>query len=295
LLPKLLGEIEQTIPLYSAKRVDGKKLYERARAGEVVEDLPTKKVRINSITLEGLSTNEEGLPVATLQVHCGSGTFMRTLAYDLGQWLGCGAYLSGLTRTHHGQFSLDTAVDLDTWMESEDPKSYLQSPAPYLAIETIVCVYPKVIQALFGGTNVLERQLILEAPQLAERLKQVGIKNQEHCLLTSVDNTPLGVVTWRNHALKPHKMFPTQADTQPQPVRGGRSGNRRSGYGGKKRGAQSSGLTPTAHPGPKGSGEKPTRLPNGIPTGAHSGKVPISVADTLPNTPMVHRVPLPIV
>ncbi|MDH4378974.1 MAG: tRNA pseudouridine(55) synthase TruB [Vampirovibrionales bacterium] len=281
LLPKLLGDIEQTIPLYSAKRVDGKKLYERARAGEVVEELPTKKVRINSITLEALTTNEEGFPVATLQVHCGSGTFMRTLAYDLGQWLGCGAYLSGLIRTHHGQFTLETAVDLENWMESEDPKSYLQSPAPYLAIDTVVCVYPGVIQALFGGTNVLERQLILEAPQLLERLKQVGIKNQEHCLLTSIDTTPLGVVTWRNHALKPHKMFPVQADTQPQSTRAERSSsnNRRPGYAGKKRGPQPSSMKPFSG---QGSIE-------------HTGKMPISVADTHTSVPTVHRLPLPVI
>ncbi|MFN8614595.1 MAG: tRNA pseudouridine(55) synthase TruB [Vampirovibrionales bacterium] len=290
LLPWLQGTIEQTIPLYSAKRVGGKKLYERARSGEVISVLPTKTVTIHQIGLESLTTNEQGYPVVTLAVHCGSGTFMRTLAHDLGQWLGCGAYLSHLVRTGHGHFHIQHSVDLDEWMASELPREALQSPLPYLNLPTVVCVYPGVIQALFAGTNVLERQLMLQAPSLLERLRALGIKNNEECLLVDANQQILGVALWQNHALKAHKMFPPKAVTQPKVLA---NSSKRSGAGYSKR--------PGPRRGPSGGGASFSRFNRSqsmldaavsnvssepaaiqvvaLPQAAAQGKVPISVVD----------------
>lgn len=100
------GEIEQVPPPYSAVKVKGKKAYERARSGEEVELKPRK---INVYNLEVL---EWAPPEAVLDVYCSSGTYVRSLANDLGEDLGTGAYLIGLRRTKSGRFTLRDAVPL---------------------------------------------------------------------------------------------------------------------------------------------------------------------------------------
>lgn len=103
----LTGEIQQLPPLYSAIKKDGKPLYMYARKGEDVER-QIRTVFIKSATLLGIEGN-----TATFRIICSGGTYIRTWAHDLGQLLGCGAYLSGLVRTAVGLFSLDDAFALD--------------------------------------------------------------------------------------------------------------------------------------------------------------------------------------
>jgi tRNA pseudouridine55 synthase len=92
-LQRFVGEIEQTPPAYSAVKVHGRKAYEMAREGEEVELAPRK---INVFHLEVL---EWAPPEVVIDVHCSSGTYVRSLANDVGNALGCGAYLVGLRRT----------------------------------------------------------------------------------------------------------------------------------------------------------------------------------------------------
>jgi len=107
-LEGFLGDIEQIPPMYSAIRQDGKRLYELARAGEEVERKP-RKVHIFEIT-----NIEVNLPVIKFEVICSKGTYIRTLAADLGERLGTAAYLSNLTRHLVGsRFHLDDAQSLD--------------------------------------------------------------------------------------------------------------------------------------------------------------------------------------
>jgi tRNA pseudouridine55 synthase len=110
LLPDFTGEIEQTPPVYSAIKLAGKPLYRYALAGEPVEVRP-RRVRIDSITLVGFDAE---LVEAEIEVVCGKGTYIRSLAHDLGQRLGCGAHLSALRRSSSGGFSLDDAVVPET-------------------------------------------------------------------------------------------------------------------------------------------------------------------------------------
>ena len=105
-LQHYVGEIEQTPPAYSAVKVQGRKAYELARQGEEVELAPRK---INVYHLEVL---EWAPPEVVIDVHCSSGTYVRSLANDLGSELGCGAYLVGLRRTTSGRFSLREATPL---------------------------------------------------------------------------------------------------------------------------------------------------------------------------------------
>jgi len=105
-LKNYIGEIEQTPPPYSAVKVHGRKAYEMARQGEEVELAPRK---INVYHLEVL---EWAPPEVVIDVHCSSGTYVRSLANDVGTSLGTGAYLVGLRRTKSGRFSLRDAVPL---------------------------------------------------------------------------------------------------------------------------------------------------------------------------------------
>lgn len=108
LLPGFTGKIKQKVPPYSAVKVDGKKLYKKARAGEAV-DLPVKEVEAYGVELEGFATKEvEGrvLSAATLRIDCGKGFYVRSLAHDLGEKLGTGAVLTKLVRTKVGDYKL---------------------------------------------------------------------------------------------------------------------------------------------------------------------------------------------
>jgi tRNA pseudouridine55 synthase len=105
-LKNYIGEIEQTPPPYSAVKVHGRKAYEMARQGEEVDLAPRK---INVYHLEVL---EWAPPEVVIDVHCSSGTYVRSLANDVGTSLGTGAYLVGLRRTKSGRFSLRDAVPL---------------------------------------------------------------------------------------------------------------------------------------------------------------------------------------
>jgi tRNA pseudouridine55 synthase len=111
------GEIEQVPPPYSAVKVKGRKAYEHARKGEEIELKPRK---INVYNLEIL---EWAPPETVIDVYCSSGTYVRSLANDLGNDLGTGAYLIGLRRTKSGRFTLRDAVPLrqlqDAFLTSE--------------------------------------------------------------------------------------------------------------------------------------------------------------------------------
>lgn len=104
---KFLGEIEQRPPMYSAVKVKGRRLYKLARRGIVVA-VDTRKVCIKNIGITDIK-----LPQVSFKVTCSKGTYIRSLAVDIGKALGCGAYLSRLTRTRSGRFGIDGAVKID--------------------------------------------------------------------------------------------------------------------------------------------------------------------------------------
>jgi len=101
------GDIEQIPPMYSAIKVDGKRLYKAARRGEVVERKP-RNVRVDAFDLTRIE-----LPEVDFSVTCSKGTYIRSLAYDLGEAVDSGAYLTALCRTRIGDFKLEDAWDLE--------------------------------------------------------------------------------------------------------------------------------------------------------------------------------------
>ena len=106
-LQRLTGDIEQIPPMYSALKHQGKALYEYARAGQNIER-PARRVSIYQIQLNSYA---QGL--VDITVSCSKGTYIRTLAEDVGHLLGCGAHLAGLRRLSTAHFSLDDAVTLE--------------------------------------------------------------------------------------------------------------------------------------------------------------------------------------
>jgi tRNA pseudouridine55 synthase len=110
-LTGFLGEIDQVPPMYSAVRVGGRRLHEVARAGQEVERTP-RRVRIDALTLVSLGPVEAGRRQAVVDVRCGKGTYVRTLAADLGRALGVPAHLAALRRTVASGFDLAQAAPL---------------------------------------------------------------------------------------------------------------------------------------------------------------------------------------
>jgi tRNA pseudouridine55 synthase len=118
-LSEFVGLVEQTPPMYSARKVEGKRLYELARAGEEVDREP-RQVHIDEAKLISFRPPDMGI-----FVRCSKGTYLRTLAHDLGQKLGCGAHLRELKRVRVGPFAIEDTVGLDTLMAAakEGPAS----------------------------------------------------------------------------------------------------------------------------------------------------------------------------
>jgi tRNA pseudouridine55 synthase len=123
-LTTFVGEIEQIPPPYSAVKVKGKKAYEMAREGEEV-DLAPRKIKVYSLELL-----EWAPPEVVVDVYCSSGTYVRSLAHDLGEKLGCGAHLVGLRRTKSGRFTLRDAVPLRKLRDAFDTGNWYQFLIP---------------------------------------------------------------------------------------------------------------------------------------------------------------------
>ncbi len=126
-LAPFTGDIEQMPPMYSAIKQGGRKLYDLARAGQTVER-ELRPVRIDSLDIVDWSS-----PEFTLDVVCSAGTYIRSLAFDLGEALGVGAHLSGLSRVASGTFHLENALSLDSLFVTEDWQKFLIAPQAALA------------------------------------------------------------------------------------------------------------------------------------------------------------------
>ena len=123
-LPQFIGEIDQKPPAYSAIHVDGQRAYKLARRGETV-DLPSRKVHVHAIELLHYTW-----PIATLRITCGKGTYIRSLARDLGTALGTGGHLAALRRTAIGPYKLENAFDQARLEEPIGEKDLLPLPLP---------------------------------------------------------------------------------------------------------------------------------------------------------------------
>ena len=132
-LDRFRGEIQQIPPMYSALKVNGKKLYDLARQGKEVE---RKSRKITIFRLECL--HFEGT-TAKLLVHCSKGTYIRTLCKDIGAALGCGGCMAALRRVQAGEYTVENAVSMETLVAAEHPEQYLSE------VDSLFYQYEKVV------------------------------------------------------------------------------------------------------------------------------------------------------
>ena len=177
-LKSFQGRVEQRPPMYSAVKHNGRRLYELARMGVTVER-PLRPANIYRIELLNYAS-----PLLTLEVECGKGTYIRSIADDLGRALGCGAHLTGLVRTAYGPFRIDDAVSLDGFEAACREGQWQELVRPLdIALET----WPAVIVSDEQGHLIVNGRLISldenGLPPEAETGGRLCAYSQEGCLL----------------------------------------------------------------------------------------------------------------
>jgi tRNA pseudouridine55 synthase len=108
------GDIKQVPPQHSAVKVNGKRAYQHARKGEIVE------LKIRDAHISKYDIDATNFPEISFEIHCSKGTYIRSLARDLGKALGSGAYMSSLVRTRIGDYAVENAVEIEDIKETED-------------------------------------------------------------------------------------------------------------------------------------------------------------------------------
>ena len=194
-LKTFVGEIEQTPPPYSAVKVQGRKAYEMARKGEEVELEP------RTITVHHLEVLEWTPPEVVIDVHCSSGTYVRSLANDLGKKLGCGAYLVGLRRTKSGKFTLRDAVPLRKLQEAFNAGNwyqYLIPAAEALGDWPAIELNPDEVEAVRHGHRVVAKA----SDVVHEKVRGVSTQGELVALMVQADNVETGNKEWQ-----PKKVF----------------------------------------------------------------------------------------
>jgi tRNA pseudouridine55 synthase len=164
-LASLCGEIEQRPPMYSAKKVEGRKLYELARQGQEIERKPVLvKVSEFSVTGDGalLDDNNDGTRDLKVRVVCSAGTYVRTLAEDFGKKLGMGAHVAALRRTRAGQFKVEDAITLEQLSEGAQTAALGRSLIPP---DTALSFLP-LLQLEVDGARRIGRGIDLPVEQI---------------------------------------------------------------------------------------------------------------------------------
>ena len=168
-LPRFRGPIQQIPPMYSAIKINGKKLYELARKGKEVERKP-RNITIHSLTVEGQTAPDEFI----LRVRCSKGTYVRTLCHDIGSALGCGGCMSSLRRTMAAGFALEQSVTLEQVQQAQTPTDLL------LPVESYFSHYP-VLTLDADGEKKIRNGMTLVMPQTAPG--EYRVKSQDGSFL----------------------------------------------------------------------------------------------------------------
>ncbi len=184
-LAPFLGDIQQIPPMYSAIKQGGRKLYDLARAGDVIEREP-RAVRIDALEIMDWSP-----PEFTLDVTCSAGTYIRSLAFDLGETLGVGAHLSGLIRLASGRFKIEDAQTLDDLLIAENWMEHVIPPQAALAD------WPAVHLTTADADHILHGRAI-QRPDLSI---------SDLAFAYAPDGQFIAIVQAGDGLLRPHKVF----------------------------------------------------------------------------------------
>jgi tRNA pseudouridine55 synthase len=199
-LPRFLGEIDQLPPLYSAIKKGGKKLYELARAGKGDNiELEPRRVTIETLMVHDAQLGGTQAEF-TLEVTCSAGTYIRSLAVDIGEALGVGAHLSALRRTASGQFSLDNAVSLERVLaasgEGDSWRQYILPPEIVMQGWQVVTLSPQAYNDIRQGRPIPAHDTPLEGDAASSIARAVAIDGRTAAILRRDGDL------W-----KPHKVF----------------------------------------------------------------------------------------
>ncbi|WP_394335879.1 tRNA pseudouridine(55) synthase TruB [Burkholderia savannae] len=194
-LARFVGDIVQVPPMYSALKRDGKPLYEYARAGQTVE----REGR--AVTIRSLECLSCALPDVTFRVTCSKGTYVRTLAEDIGEALGCGAHLTMLRRTGVGSLSLEHAVTLDAL----DAATQDERDARLAPVDALLSTFPLVELDAALAKRFLHGQRL----KLAELAAQPDADEGARVRVYDGDGRLLGVARAAEGVLAPERLVVT--------------------------------------------------------------------------------------
>lgn len=206
IIMEFTGEYAQIPPMYSALKVDGKKLYELARAGRTVERRP-RQVFIYKIEIESIE-----FPRVTMKIHCSKGTYIRTLCHDIGQKAGCGGCMEALVRTQVERFKLEdslTLAEIERLRDQGDLEKHMVS------IEDMFGHYPmgttrqEADNLVHNGNPLKASDVTFSGNQALEMFSEeaAGVR----CFrIYDSRGIFMGIYQWEQEKmrLKPQKMFP---------------------------------------------------------------------------------------
>lgn len=187
-LAHFLGEQEQTPPMYSAIKVNGKKLYEIARAGGTAERKP-RRIRIDALSLIGEDAGDW-----VLDVRCSKGTYIRALCDDIGAALGCGGCMSALRRTAAGEFTVDAAHTLDEVIAAANAGNAEELLIP---VDTLFAAYPA-----WRADAAAERRI-----RCGNEVKAAGLADGEYRVYSAETGEFLMLGRVQNGVMKTVKSF----------------------------------------------------------------------------------------
>jgi len=181
-----LGPQEQVAPAYSALKHNGQPLYKLARQGTMIQK-PPRQIEVFHISMEGFQTTEQELPVFDMDVECSGGTYIRSLAYDMGRQLGCGAHLSGLCRTRSSNFRLEDALDLNALenMDIKDVEDKIVSMSKCLEFLPAIIADKALAQKIRFGQKPGQHDLTGPVPE-SEPNAFIRIVDRDNTLLAIV-------------------------------------------------------------------------------------------------------------
>ena len=190
------GDYDQIPPMYSALKVNGKKLYELAREGKTVER-KARKVHIYKIEIQSID-----LPRVTMTVHCSKGTYIRTLCHDIGQRLGCGACMEKLTRTKVSQFAISDGLTLKQIEICKEEGRLSEIVVP---IDEMFAAYDSIVVSGEAARLAYNGNLIKEC----DAQKEKNILDEAYVRVYDDTGKFIGVYQYheREHAYLIRKMF----------------------------------------------------------------------------------------
>ena len=193
------GEINQLPPIYSALKVNGKRMCDLVRSGRQSEiTLKTRRVNIKDIKILSIKGNK-----VMFYVECSKGTYVRSICHDIGEYLGCGAHMSFLNRTYSGKFDLDNSItleELELFYENKTLDKYLYDIDYVLDSFNYVVLNPNAIKYYSNGGSIDDKRF----------LKNNFDKDDEFVRVYSTDNfLGLGKLSKHNNTIsvKSDKMF----------------------------------------------------------------------------------------